>query len=350
MINQKYDVIECSVGIWGAMISCGLIIFFSATRGFIADTGLYALQFQSTSDNLADIPAVLASETKGVLFSAIQVVFKHFISDDYQVWFTWLAFFQGFAVAKFISDYSKEFNFAWYLFVANGTFTWMMNGIRQFTAVCIILLASKFLFNKKWWAFFIFVAIAYYIHDTVIIWLIFYFIVQGKPFNRKVVFSILMAVVVVLFLEQFTGMLDSALEGTNHEGATDQFAQDDGVNIVTTILFAIPVFIAFWKRDVIEAIPHPRHIDVLVNMSCCTMAISLISNFTSGILIGRLPIYFCLGNFVLLPWLIENCFNGSEKTIMKVSCYTGYFCYFVYDVNSQMYLSSITELNAIINS
>lgn len=349
VITQKYDVIERNIGILGSLISCALVIFFSATRGFIADTASYATEFGLLSDNLADIPVMLQSEEKGVLFKAIQIAFKHFISDDYQTWFTYLACFQGFAVAKFISDYSKEFNFAWYLFVANGTFTWMMNGIRQFTAVAIILLASKFLFNKKWWAFFIFVAIAYYIHDTVIIWVIFYFIVQGKPFNKKVIFSILMAVVVVLFLEEFTGLLESALEGTNHQGATAQFAQDDGVNIVTTILFAIPVFIAFWKRDVIESVPHPRHIDVLINMSCCTMAISLIGNFTSGILIGRLPIYFYFGNYVLLPWLIENCFEGSEKSIMKFSCYMGYFCYFIYYINSQIYLSSITGLNTIIN-
>ncbi|MEE1282493.1 MAG: EpsG family protein [Acutalibacteraceae bacterium] len=349
-ITQKYDVIKHTVGILGSMISCALVIFFAATRGFMADTASYATDFVFLSDDLAHIPIILKSEEKGVLFKAIQVAFKHFISDDYQTWFTCLAWFQGFAVAKFISDYSEEFDFAWFLFVANGTFTWMMNGIRQFTAVAIILLASKYLFNKRWWTFFISVAIAYYIHDTVIIWVIFYFIVQGKPFNKKVIFSILMAVVVVIFLEQFTGLLDSALEGTNHQGATAQFAQDDGANIVTTILFAIPVVIAFWKKDFIESVPHPRHIDVLVNMSCCTMAISLISNFTSGILIGRLPIYFYFGNYVLLPWLIENCFFGSDKNIMKASCYIGYFCYFVYYINSQSYLSSIIEINDIINS
>lgn len=349
IITQKYDVLERNIGILGALFSCALVIFFSATRGFIEDTALYAAQFQGLSGNLADIPDVLTSEEKGVLFSAIQIAFKHFISDDYQVWFTFLACFHGYAVTKFLSDYSKEFNFACYLFVANGTFTWMMNGIRQFTAVCIILLASKFLFNKKWWAFFICVGIAYYIHDTVIIWVIFYFIVQGKPFNKKVIFSIIMAIVVVIFIDQFTSILDSALEGTNHEGATDQFTQDDGSNMMTTILYAVPVVIAFWKRGVIEATQHPRHIDVLINMSCCTMAISLIGNFTSGILIGRLPIYFYFGNYVLLPWLIENCFVGSEKNIMKVGCYVGYFCYFVYYINSQSYLSAIFEINEFIN-
>lgn len=349
VITQQYDMIERNVGIVGALFSFALLIFFSAIRGPIADTPLYALQFEGLSKELTDIPELLVIEQKGFLFYAFQIVFKRFISDDYQVWFTFLACFQGFAVAKFLSDYSEYFDFACYLFVANGTFTWMMNGIRQFTAVCIILLASKLLFNKKWWAFFICVGIAYYIHDTVIIWVIFYFIVQGKPFNKKVVFAIIMAVVAVIFIDQFTDILDSALEGTKHEGATAQFVQDDGVNIVTTVLYAIPVFIAFWKRNVIDSIQHSRHIDVLINMSCCTTAISLIGNFTSGILIGRLPIYFYIGNYVLLPWLIENCFNNNEKTIIKIGCYLGYFCYYIYYISSQSYLSAILGINEFIN-
>ena len=332
VITQKYDVLTKNVGIVGALIAFGAIIYFSATRGFIQDTSSYANSFQLTSDDLSLIPDLLKSEEKGVLWGALQIVFKKFISDDYQVWFTWVAFFQGFAVAKFFSDYSEQFDFSCYLFVSNTIYFWMMNGIRQFTAVCIVLLATKFLFNKNWWLFFIFVGISYYIHDTVIIWVIFYFIVQGKPFNKKVVFSIIAAAIAVIFIEQFTSILDSALEGTTHEGATEQFKNDDGVNIITTLLYAIPVIIAFWKRKVIESKEPPRHIEVLINMSCCTMAISLIGSFTSGILIGRLPIYFSIGNFVVLPWIIENCFEGGEKTFVKASCYLGYFGYFLYDI------------------
>lgn len=330
IVTQKYDVLIKRIGIVGALISFAGVIYFSATRGFVQDTYAYASEFHWTSNDLSVIPETLKSKEKGVLWNAIQVVFKKFISDDYEVWFAWVAFFHGFAVAKFLSDYSEHFDFSAYLFVTNVTYTWMMNGIRQFTAVCIVLLATKYLFNKCWWLFFIFVGISYYIHDTVIIWVVFYFIVQGKPFNKKVILSIIVAALSVIFLEQFTGLLDTALEGTNHAGASSQFLNDDGVNIITTILYAIPVLLAFFKRKVIKEKEPPRHIEVLINMSCCTMAISLIGSFTSGILIGRLPIYFAIGNYVVLPWIIENCFEAGEKSFIKTGCYLGYFCYLFY--------------------
>ena len=345
VIVQKNDVILRKVGIFGALLSCVLLIFFSATRGYMDDTSSYIKQFESTGTNLADIPGILTSDEKGVLYSAVQIVFKRFVSSDFRDWFTLVACFQGFAIAKFLSDYSEHFNFSCYLLIANGTFTWMMNGIRQFIAVCILLLASKFLFNKKFLPYIACVLIAYLFHDTAIICIPFFLIVQGKLFNKKVIFAIIMAVLAVLFVDQFTNLLDNALEETNHADATDQFAQDDGVNIVTTILYAIPVVIAFWKRKIIESSERPRHIDVLVNMSCCTMAISLIGNFTSGILIGRLPIYFSIGNYVLLPWLIENCFTGNDKKFMKASCYIGYFCYFLYYTNDLDYQSNIKAFN-----
>ena len=161
--------------------------------------------------------------------------------------------------------------------------------------------------------------------------------------------AIVVALLTVMFVDQFTNLLDSSLEGSNYTGYTDQFAEDDGTNMITTVLYAIPVAIAFWKRDIIDAIEHPRHIDVLINMSCCTMAISLVGNFTSGILIGRLPIYFSIGSYALLPWLIDNCFIGKDKSFMKLCCYAGYFCYFVYYISFSDYQSSNTAFNMFLH-
>ncbi|MEE0930870.1 MAG: EpsG family protein, partial [Acutalibacteraceae bacterium] len=104
---------------------------------------------------------------------------------------------------------------------------------------------------------------------------------------------------------------------------------------ITTLIYAIPVIIALWKRKFIVSLERPVYVDVLINMSCVATAISLIGNFTSGILFGRLPIYFSMGNFIILPWLINNCFYNSEKSMMKFCCYAGYFAYFLY----YMYIS-----------
>lgn len=324
-----------SVGLFGAMFSFALLVFFASVKTTIADTTAYIVMFTDEERTLSEIPSLLFSGNKGPLFVAIQILFKNCISDNYTLWLSAIAIFQGFAVAKFLSTYSTYFNFSCYLFIANCSFFWMFNGLRQFIAVCIILLASKYLFNKKTIPFMICVFIACLFHNTALLWIPFYFVVQGKPFNKKVIISIFFAILCVVFVDTFTDILGNALEETSYSGATEQFENDDGVNPVTTLLYSIPVIIAFWRRRLITSQAHPRYIDILINMSCVAVAISLIGNFTSGILIGRLPIYFSLGNVVLLPWLINNCFWDKDKPFIKACCYIGYFFYFIY----YMYIS-----------
>lgn len=49
----------------------------------------------------------------------------------------------------------------------------------------------------------------------------------------------------MVFVDQFTDLLEFGLKETNYSEATKQFSEDDGVNPVTTLLYAIPVIIAF---------------------------------------------------------------------------------------------------------
>ncbi|MEE0265737.1 MAG: EpsG family protein [Acutalibacteraceae bacterium] len=347
--TQKLDVIERTVSMGGAIIPFVVLIFFAGTRGYMEDTSLYIAQYNDLSTNLADIPLLFQGDQKGPLFWAVSAVIKRFISgEDFTLWLVIIACFQAFALAKYFRDYSKNFDFSCYLLISNGVITWFTNGIRQFIAVCIVLLASKYLFNKKMIKYILFVLIAYYVHDTAVLCIPVFFIVQGKPFNKRVIISMFVAIVAVMFLDQFTNALDSMLEGTSHENATQQFSEDDGANIITTILFAIPAGIAFWKRKYIMTLDRPRHIDILINMSCFTVALSLVSNFTSGILIGRLPVYFYIGNYILLPWLIEKCFVGRDQAIIRFSCYLGYLCYYAYFTSMLQYYSVYSFINKFI--
>jgi hypothetical protein len=60
------------------------------------------------------------------------------------------------------------------------------------------------------------------------------------------------------------------------------------------------------------------------------MGVYIISMFTSGIYIARLPVYFSLFNYILLPWMIERFFEkNSAKLVylMVIACYMGYYYY-----------------------
>jgi len=71
-------------------------------------------------------------------------------------------------------------------------------------------------------------------------------------------------------------------------------------------------------------------LDLSVNMSIISMGAYIISAVTSGIFIGRIPIYFSLYNYILLPWLVENVFTKRSRRLIYagiILCYA-YFYYY----------------------
>lgn len=51
-------------------------------------------------------------------------------------------------------------------------------------------------------------------------------------------------------------------------------------------------------------------------MSLISMGIYVVSIFTSGIFIGRIPIYFSLFSYILLPWELRKIFSKEKFTIV----------------------------------
>ena len=105
---------------------------------------------------------------------------------------------------------------------------------------------------------------------------------------------------------------------------------DDGTNIVRILVESVPTIIAFFYRDRINEKLTPI-IKLSINMSLMSTGIYVISKvLSSGIMIGRLPIYFSLYNLILLPWLIKIILRGREKDLVYFSmviCYVAFFYY-----------------------
>ena len=60
------------------------------------------------------------------------------------------------------------------------------------------------------------------------------------------------------------------------------------------------------------------------------MAIYLVSMVTSGIYVGRLPIYTTLHGYMILPWVIDQIFEEQSARVVKlamIACYLGFFYY-----------------------
>lgn len=183
----------------------------------------------------------------------------------------------------------------------------MFNGIRQFLAVAITFLSLILIDEEEPIKYILAVLIASRIHTSALLMIPAFFLVRGEPWRTKTVVTILLAVLAVVFSDRFLGILGTLTVGTDYGNilSNNYFLSDDGSNPIRTALYAIPTVLAFIQRDEIER-KAPYVIKICVNMSVICVCVSAIANVTSGIYIGRLPIYFSMYNLILLPWIFCN--------------------------------------------
>lgn len=324
-IKTKYN---SKIPLFAAVLMFALPVFLIGMRTGFGDTYAYINGFNDLTTDFSELWS-LREETKGFGFKVYQFAIKKFISDDPNVYLMITATFHACGILRLYYKYSTNFTYSMLLFFFSMAFLYMMNGMRQFFAACLIFLFSDFLFEKKTVKFMLVVLVAITIHSSAIVWIPIYFIVQGKPWNAKVLMSIVAIAVAIFALDNFTDLLSDSLEGTNYEGYTNQFAKDDGSSIMHTLIAAVPAGLALWKRKEIEE-KNDKVAFILVNCVVVEVLINLMANFTSGILVGRLPIYFKPLGFVLLPWIFDNVISDKDKRMVQTLCMLGYLMYAVY--------------------
>ena len=68
-------------------------------------------------------------------------------------------------------------------------------------------------------------------------------------------------------------------------------------------------------------------------MSIVSTALYLVSVGTSGIFIGRLPIYASLYGYILLPYLIDNMFSKETANMIKMAMVVAYLGFYYYQMH-----------------
>lgn len=323
-MHQKYNN---GTNLFFAVIILALPVFFIGMRTEFNDTHVYVNNFNSITTSSEYLNYI--NGTKGIGFKFYQWVIKRYITDNAYNFLFITAIVHAGALLKLYYKHSVSFVYSICLFFFSMSFTFMMGGIRQFLAVSLVLYASDWIFEKKIIPFLIVVFLAYEIHVSAIIWLPLFFAVQGKPWNIKIIAVMILGVLAISMVDSFTDLLSDSLEGTDYEGYANQFAKDDGANIMHSLIAFVPVAIAFCKRKEIEE-KNNKISFVLVNISVANFIINLVAHFTSGILVGRFPIFLEPFNLLLLPWMFENTFEEKDKFTVKLACLAGYLGYAYY--------------------
>lgn len=180
-------------------------------------------------------------------------------------------------------------------------------------------------------------------HLTVFLMIPIYFVARSKPWDKRIGLFIIGIIFICIFAEPFFGGVDSALENTAYAGAMSQFDEDDGVNPLRVLLYAIPPVISYIFREKIEKYNEKNPmLNICVNMSLITAALYLVGMFTSGVLIGRLPIYTEVYDLILIPYLLHICVDKKSRAVITGVVIVVLLLYF-YLTGPVVYHSDLTK-------
>ena len=295
------------------------IIWMVANRGMMMDTYAYLLGFRSMPESFDGVQEYVMSVKKDKGFSVLSILIKIIFGSNEIVYLLVLATLQSLSLWIVYRKYSENYLMSIFLFMASTDFvSWMCNGLRQFIAVTVIFSVTTLMLKRKYLPVIAVILLASTFHGTAILMLALVFISQGKAWNKRTILFTIMILLAVIYVDRFTSILDSALYDTQYANVVSDWTSwnDDGTNPIRVLFYSLPTIIAIIGRKYIISEDN-QVINFCVNMSMISTGFYLVSMVTSGIFIGRLPIYASLYNYVLLPWEINHFFSKkSAKAIM----------------------------------
>lgn len=313
---------------FAAILLASPYIIWSGFRGYIADTNMYRIGFQKAATSLLQIPEIFASDIKDPGYEVLVILLKNIIGNNPDLFFLLIAAFQMICIVVVFRKYSDDYWICLFLFVASTDYmSWMMNGMRQFISVTAIFLCYKWLLEKKYIPLIIVILVVSTIHQSALIMIPIIFIVQGKAWNAKTILMLIVTLVVIMFIDRFTPIMNDLLQNTQYDMALAD-TLDDGTNIIRVLVYSVPALLSLVGIKYIRVADNPI-INISVNCAIVTMAIYLVSMVTSGIYIGRLPVYTTLQGYIAVPWLIKNMFTKNSARIINIMM-IGLFCVFFY--------------------
>ena len=108
---------------------------------------------------------------------------------------------------------------------------------------------------------------------------------------------------------------------------------DDGTNPIRVLVYAIPTILSIVGYRQIKEADDPV-ISFACNMGIMSTLLYCISTVTSGIFIGRLPIYCSLyATGILLPWELDNLFTKESTRIIWLGTIVGFLAFYYYQMH-----------------
>ena len=322
---------------WYAAIALAVpyVIWATFRTNYFGDTALYRRTFKEAPNMISQIGTYLTEHTKDQGFSALMIIIKSILGNSDVLFFLLIAAFQMFAIVYVYKKYSSNYWISMFLFIVSTDYlSWMHNGMRQFLAVTMIFACFGLMVKKKYIPLICMILLASTIHGTALMMLPIVFIIQGKAWNKKTLLFAIAIVVAIAYIDVFTPFLDEMLAETQYSDlvTNEIWTNDDGTNILRVLVYSVPAILSFFGKKYVDAADNPI-INLCVNCSIITMALYFLASVSSGIYIGRLPIYTTLQGYIAVPWLIDHMFTKRSAQIIYMGMIGAFLLFFYYQMH-----------------
>ena len=309
-------------------------VLIAGNRSYwLGDTSAYLRFHESLPSSMSDFAFLEKEKYPGL--RVFTVLIKQFISTDFRVWLYIIASISVIPLLITYRKYSSEIVFSAFCFFTADFIGWMNNGCRQFMVAAILFALAPMLLKRAISKYFIFVLFGLFLfsfHVSVLVALPLFFVALGKPINKKTIFFIILIIIAIVFVNQFSGLITDTLENTAYEKSSSEIANTTaGTNIIRVLFFSVPAILAIFNRKKITQ-DTPPIIAYSVNMSMIGSAFYVLSAFMNGITIGRMPIYFTLFNYILIPWEIRHFFKPENQKIVFIVFIVSYFVFYAFQM------------------
>lgn len=309
-----------------------LVIFAGWRTDSLGDTALYRRLFLQLQPSFQTIGNAFRNGEKDPGFTALSVLLKMLLGNRAALFFLLIAALQMICVALVFRKYAWDYRICIFLFIASTDYlSWMHNGTRQFLAVAIVFAGYRFLLERRYLLMVMLILLASLFHISALLMLPVIFLVQGKAWNIKLQLVLAVTVLVMVFITPVSQLLHPLLRHTPYADVLENeiWAADDGVNIIRVAVYSVPAVLSLIGLRYVRQSEDPK-VHLCVNLSVITMALYLVAMVSSGIYIGRLPIYTTLYGYMVLPWLIDNIFEPRSARLVRISMQVLYILFFCY--------------------
>lgn len=223
----------------------------------------------------------------------------------------------------FIHKYSIDFQLAMYIFIAGGTYFSMMNIVRQYIAIAIVLMGYHWIIEKKLFRFVPFVFIASLFHISAWIALLYYFILNIRKVERSVFLLLVIGAVAIINFSELIEKLDMTVYA---EYATSYEESGYGVGWMRIIFWGTFAVFVFIKR---KRIFESSNIQPQI-MNGYYLSTILLFSSRLYVYINRLD-YTGICNCILIS-LVPNAFSRRNYAFVKLLIMAVFFAYGYYQV------------------